>query len=792
MKFSERWLREWVDPPVSTAKLVEQLTLAGLEVDSVAPVAPRFTGVVVAEVREMRPHPEADHLRICTVDPGGELLTIVCGAPNVRPGLRAPLAHIGAELPGTTTPIQCSSVRGINSEGMLCSSVELGLTDDAHGLLELPQDAPLGEDLWTFLDLDDRSIEVDLTPNRGDCLGVAGIAREVGVLTSRAITGPAITSVAAATEDLLALEILAPQACPHYGGRLIRGIDPLAPTPLWMRERLRRSGVRSISAVVDITNYVMLELGQPMHAFDLKRLQGGIRVRWAAEAERLTLLDGQELSLKADTLVIADHGRAIALAGIMGGLDTAVAENTRDVFLESAFFTPEVMAGQARRYRLNTESSYRFERGVDFELQVRALERATQLLLAICGGRPGPMIERRFPGHLPRRDPILLRASRITRLLGIPMAAPEVTERLSRLGMQVEASEGIWHVTPPSFRFDIAIESDLIEELARTLGYERIPSHLPQVRCKIQGKPETRLSLSRLRHALIDRGYHEAVTYSFVDPAIQSRIEPHQEMLSLANPISSEMGVMRTSLWPGLIQAVLYNQNRQCERIRLFEIGLVFTRKDGELYQQGRLGGIAAGPAYPPQWGVTRRAMDFYDLKGDVEALLALLGSPAAYEFKPVKHPALHPGQAAQLEQQGTPFGLMGALHPSVARELGIEGPVFLFQMDLEAATKSELPYFKPLSKFPLVQRDISIVLDQEIPAFQVIQCLRRASPEVLKDLQLFDLYQGEGIDPGKKSIAFRLIFQGTSSTLIEEEVDAIVESLLSRLSRELGANLRS
>ncbi len=792
MKFSERWLREWVDPPVSTAKLVEQLTLAGLEVDSVAPVAPRFTGVVVAEVREVWPHPKASHLKVCTVEVGSALLTIVCGAPNVRPGLRTALACVGAELPGSNAPLQCSTFRGVASQGMLCSGAELGLGEDAQGLLELPEAAPLGLDLWTFLELDDRSIEVDLTPNRGDCSSIAGIAREVGMLTSRPVTGPGVAPVAVATEEVFALEILAPSACPHYAGRLVRSIDPVVQTPLWMRERLRRSGVRSISAVVDITNYVMLELGQPMHAFDLKRLQGGIRVRWAAAGERLTLLDGQELMLQADTLVIADHVRALALAGIMGGLDTAVAENTREVFLESAFFTPEVMAGEARRYRLNTESSYRFERGVDFELQVCALERATQLLLEICGGGPGPVIERRFEEHLPKRDPILLRASRIRRLLGIPMAAAEVTEGLRRLGMQVEASEGMWRVIPPSFRFDIAIEADLIEELARIPGYECIPSHLPRARGKIHSQPETRITLSRFRHALIDRGYHEAITYSFVDPAIQSRIEPHAEMLSLANPISSEMGVMRTSLWPGLIQALLYNQNRQCERVRLFELGLVFTRLEAELSQQSRLGGVVAGPAHPKQWGVARRATDFYDLKGDVEALLALVGPPAAYEFKPTKHPALHPGQAALIERQGTALGLMGALHPSLARELGLEGPVFLFQMDLEAVTRSELPRFQPLSKFPFVQRDISIVLDKAIAASDVIHCLRRAAPEVLKDLQLFDLYQGEGIDPGKKSLALRLIFQGTSSTLIEGDVDVIVESLLLRLSRELGATLRS
>jgi phenylalanyl-tRNA synthetase beta chain len=792
MRFSERWLREWVNPPISTERLVEQLTLAGLEVDSVTPVAPRFSGVVVAKVLEVRP--ATNHLKRCRVDAGrGAPVTVVCGAANVREGLCVALAHVGARLPDRPAPIQCSMVRGVASEGMLLSSAELGLTDAAEALLELPQDAPLGHDLWALLALDDAAIEVDLTPNRGDCLSVAGIAREVGVLNQYPVTGPVIRPVAATIEDTFAVEIGAPAACPHYAGRVIRGIDPSAPTPLWMQERLRRSGVRSISAVVDITNYVMLELGQPMHAFDLEQLRGGIRVRWASEGETLTLLDGQALRVEANTLVIADQARAIALAGIMGGLGTAVTKHTREVFLESAFFSPEAMAGQARRYHLQTESSHRFERGVDFELQARALERATELLTTICGGQPGPVIEHRSAEQLPQRVPILLRASRITRVLGMQIADATVSGQLEQLGMRVESDKTAWRVTPPSFRFDVTIEADLIEELARIAGYDRIPSHLPQRRLKSQHQPETRLSLSRIRQRLVDRGYHEVITYSFVDGAIQARIEPYQAGLMLANPISSELGVMRTSLWPGLIQALHYNQNRQCERIRLFEIGLVFIpREGGDLYQQNRIGGIVAGPAYPQQWGIPSRPVDFFDLKGDVEAMLALTGPSTAYQFEPVEHPALHPGQAAQIQAHGRTLGLMGALHPALIRELSVEGPVFLFQMELEGISQGELPAFRPLSKFPWVRRDISIVLDRDIPASEVIQCLRKDLPEAVKDLQLFDLYEGEGIDFGKKSLALGLIFQGTSSTLIERDIETIVEHLTMRLSHELGAQLRS
>lgn len=792
MKFSEAWLREWVDPPVSTEALVEQLTLAGLEVDSAEPVAPSFTGVVVAEIVEVRPHAQSEHLKICVVSAGAAIpLTVVCGAANVGAGLRAPLARIGAKLPEAGT-IERSVFRGVASDGMLCSAAELGFADGGAGLMELPREAPVGTDLRAFLALDDRSIDVDLTPNRGDCLGVAGIAREVGVRNKIPVSGPRLQPVAASIQDTFPVVILAPSACPHYAGRVVRGIDPRAETPMWMRERLRRSGVRAISAVVDITNYVMLELGQPMHAFDLARLAGAIKVRFAEHGERMRLLDGQELLLGADTLVIADEERAVAVAGIMGGRDTAVTDATRDIFFESAFFAPRAMAGQARRYRLQTESSQRFERGVDFDLQVRAIERATELLLLICGGQPGPVTAHRSEEHLPRRHPILLRASRIKRLLGISIPGDQVTDTLRRLGMRVEASDDTWRVTSPAFRYDVEIEADLIEEVARIGGYDHVPSHVPVTALHMSATPETKVNLSRIRHALVDRGMQEAVTYSFVDPVIQSRLAPETEALILANPIGPDMAAMRTSLWPGLIQALLYNQNYQAARVRLFEIGLVFSRVDGVIEQRGMIGGAAMGFGYPEQWGAARRAADFYDLKGDVEAILALGGRPDSYEFKAGGQAALHPGQSAVITCDGVAIGMLGALYPSLADELGLRQPVFVFQLELEAVTSGRLPSFRPVVKFPTVRRDLSVVVDRQVSASQVMSCIASAAPGLMVDLQLFDVYQGEGVDLGNKSLALGLIFQGSSSTLVDQEIDALVERVLVKLRWELGAKLRS
>ncbi|MGH8563167.1 MAG: phenylalanine--tRNA ligase subunit beta [Gammaproteobacteria bacterium] len=802
MKFSDKWLREWVDPEVPTAALAERLTLAGLEVAGVTPVASLFSGVEVGEIAAVEAHPQGPGLRVCRVfGREGDAHTVVCGAPNARPGLRVAWARAGTTLPGRRV-IGRQAFGAVTSEGMLCSAEELGLEDPSAGILELPTDSPIGAGVWDLLGLDDQSIEVDLTPNRGDCLGIAGIAREIGVLFRRRVTPPAVRPVSAAIPDVLEVRVLALAACPSYVGRIVRGLDARAHTPLWMRERLRRSGVRCLGPIIDVTNYVMLEWGQPMHAFDLARLGAPIEVRHAREGDRITLLDGQELMLTGETVVIADRNGAVAVAGIMGGHDTGVGPNTTDVFLESAFFAPAAVAGKARAYRLQTDSSHRFERGVDFEIQDRAMERATALLIAICGGRPGPIVSKRALEHLPARNAITLRAPRIRRLLGADVPAQEVAEVLSRLGMSVAAEPGasgsaapdagIWRVQPPSFRFDLAIEVDLIEELARVRGYERIPGRPPLGALKMNPRPEAVLDTSRLRQVMCDRGYHEAITYSFVDPVVLGRLMPGVETLQLANPIASDMSVMRPSLWPGLLGALKHNQDRQATRVRLFETGLVFRLVDGKLDQCPRIGGVAFGPCVPEQWSEPRRTLDFFDVKNDVEALLALAGADGgAVEFRPYADPALHPHQSAIVERAGSEVGVVGALQPFAALGLGLQTPVYLFELDLRLLCRRELPSYRPVSRFPLVRRDLSLVVARDTPAAAILECIAAETGEVLQEARVFDLYCGEGLDTAEKSIAIGLIFQGISSTLIDEEVDAFVERVMIRLRQALGARLR-
>ncbi len=805
MKFSDRWLREWVDPGVSPAALADRLTLAGLEVAAVTPVASPFSGVEVAEIKAIEPHPEDRRLRVCAVLGGdGEAHSVVCGAPNARPGLRVAWARAGATL-SEGRAIGRLAFGAVASEGMLCSAEELGIEVASAGILELPTDSPIGAGVWGLLGLDDQAIEVDLTPNRGDCLGIAGIAREIGVLFRRPVTPPAVRPVAPGIAEVLEVRVLAPAACPSYVGRIVRGLDAKAHTPLWMRERLRRSGQRCLGPIVDVTHYVMLEWGQPMHAFDLARLGAPIEVRHARVGECIILLDGQEVALTGEPLVIADRNRAVAVAGIMGGHDTGVGPNTTDVFLESAFFAPAVVAGKARAYRLNTDSAHRFERGVDFEIQALAMERATALLIAICGGRPGPVISKRAPEHLPQRTAITLRSARIRRLLGVDVPAREVAEVLSRLGMSVAAEPagpaasdaGIWRVQPPSFRFDLAIEADLIEELARVRGYERIPARPPLGALRINPRPEAVLDTADLRQVLCDRGYHEAITYSFVDPVNLERLMPGVESLRLANPIASDMSVMRPSLWPGLLGALKHNQDRQVARVRLFEIGLVFHLADGKLDQRPKIGGVAWGSCVPEQWSEPHRTLDFFDVKNDVEALLALAGTDGdAVELRPGPHPALHPHQSAVVLRAGTEVGVMGALQPFAALGLGLQTPVYLFELDLDLLRRRELPVYRPLSRFPLVRRDLSLVVPRDTPAAAVLGCIAGQkdlpdSGEVLQEVRLFDVYCGEGLDTGEKSIAIGLIFQGISSTLIDEEVDAFVEQVLGRLQQALGARLR-
>ncbi len=791
MRVSENWLREWVDPAATSAELVEQLTMAGLEVDGVAPAAPDFSRVVVGQVLEVMPHPDAERLRVCRVNVGAPaLLNIVCGAPNARTGLRAPVALEGAVLPGNTV-IRAAPLRGVDSQGMLCSARELGLSDDAAGLMELPGDSPPGVDLRTLLALEDRVIDIDLTPNRGDCLGMAGVAREVGVLYRCDVRPPPGEPVAPALDATFPVELAAPADCPRYAGRVVRGVDPNAPTPLWMTERLRRAGLRSLGPLIDVTNYVMLELGQPMHAFDLARLEGGIVVRRARPDERLELLNGIEVTLEADVLVIADHARAVAMAGIMGGEGSGCTDATRDVFLESAFFSPTSISGRARRYGLHTDSSPRFERGVDPALQVRAIERATRLLVDIAGGEPGPVTDVTAREQLPAEQAIRLRPERINRLLGVALDPGSVEEILIRLGMAVAKEGDHWLVVPPSFRFDITIEADLIEELGRIHGYTRLPSNRPLARLAIPPAPEGRVALERVRETLVQRGYHEAITYSFVDPASQAVLDPERTPIVLANPIASDLAVMRTTLWPGLLKVLAHNRARQQPRVRLFETGLAFLEGEGEAHQPSRLAGAVWGDVLPEQWGESRRGADFFDLKGDVEAVLGLSGEPDAFAFEAATHPALQPGQSARIRRGENDVGWLGTLHPRVARELGLDDGTLVFELELDQVLDARRPRFAELSRFPAIRRDLAIVVDEDISAEAAAGCIRAQGGELLREVWLFDLYRGPGIPEGHKSLAFGLILQDFYSTLTDTEVDGIITRIVTGLERELGATLR-
>ncbi|HHH46449.1 MAG TPA: phenylalanine--tRNA ligase subunit beta [Thiotrichales bacterium] len=791
MRFSEKWLREWVDPPVSTQELAEQLTLAGLEVDSVEPVAGEFSGVVVGQVLEVQAHPDADKLRVCRVDAGeGEPLQVVCGAPNVRPGMKAPLARVGGRV--GETKIRKAKLRGVESFGMLCSARELGLSEEHAGLLELPADAPVGEDLRVWLGLEgDHVIDVDLTPNRGDCLGIAGIAREVGVLNRCPVRAPEIVELPAETEDALPIEIEDPAGCPRYLGRVIRDVDPQAVTPLWMQEKLRRSGIRSLGPLVDVTNYVMLELGQPMHAFDLARLSGCVRVRRAREGEALELLDGREVRLDPEVLVIADDSGPLALAGIMGGARSGVGDATRDVFLECAFFSPQAIAGRARRFGLQTDSSYRFERGVDPRLQRRAMERATRLLIEICGGRPGPVTERASGDHLPERIPVHLRMPRLIRLLGFEPSRDDVEDILRRLGCELEDLADGWRVTPPSFRFDLGLEADLIEEVGRIHGYAGLPTRLPVAQLDMHPRPETRQTPSRLRDALADLGYSEAITYSFVDPELLQHVDPEHSPLALANPISAEMGVMRTSLWLGLLQAARHNLNRQQERVFIFEIGLNYIRQDNDIKQEKYLGALACGEVAGHQWGVRARRADFFDLKGDLEHLLSLTGREADFSFEPASHPALHPGRAARILDRGRAVGWIGTLHPQLAEMLEIPSDVQLLEIRAEALEQVRLPTFEPLSRFPAIRRDLAVLVEERVPASAIVETVREAAGERLREVFPFDVYQGENIEKGRKSMALGLILQDASRTLTDEDVEQIMQRVVKALRDRLDATIR-
>ena len=791
MKISEKWLREWVSPKLDTKALAHRLTMAGLEVGAVEAVAPKLDKIVIGKIEAITPHPSADKLRLCRVDIGkGKTLDIVCGAANAAVGMRAPVALEGATLPNGMT-IKRAEIRGVVSSGMLCSALELGLAESADGLLPLGNDAKPGTSLTEYLGLDDVSLEVDLTPNRGDCLSVSGLARELAAITGAKMKSPAIKPAKPKHRQRIPVKIEAQQDCPHYVGRVVSGINAQAVTPTWMKEKLRRSGVRSIHPVVDVTNYVMLELGQPMHAFDLSRIRGSIHVRHAGQNESLVLLDGNRLTPKAGSLLIADDAHPLALAGIMGGMDSAVSDTTRDIFLESAWFRPEAISVRAREHGLQTDSSYRFERGVDPVLQRTAMERATALLLAIAGGKPGPLVEQTVKRYLPRIAPVTLRLERIGRLLGLDLPAKEIEDILKRLGMRLKKAGSKWTVTPPSHRFDISREVDLIEEIARIHGYDKLPSRRPRLDMAASPVPESDVGESRLRAGLIDRDYQEVVTYSFVDPGIQTLIDPQLTPARLANPISAEMAVMRTSLWPGLLQVVSYNLNRQQTRVRCFEMGRAFLPRAQGFHEEPMLAGAACGDAMAEQWGVPRRPLDFHDIKADVEALLVLAGIGQGVRFQPGQHPALHPGQAAAILLEDKQIGLVGMLHPAVQSRLGLDRLVALFELKLMALRNGKIPIFREFSRFPAIRRDLAILVEEITPAQAVLDCVRKAAGGLLVNLELFDEYRGKGIDSGRKSLALGLTLQDSSRTLNEDDVERVMTQVMTALETGLGARPR-
>ncbi|MEW5790209.1 MAG: phenylalanine--tRNA ligase subunit beta [Pseudomonadota bacterium] len=787
MRLSQEWLHSWINPGWSARELGERLTMAGLELEALEAAAPAFSGVVVGAVLRVAPHPNADKLRLTWVDAGrGEPLQIVCGAANVAEGLRVPVALPGAVLPGGLS-IRAASVRGESSAGMLCSAQELGLEEKSEGLLILDPDAPVGQDLRTYLALDDEILTLGLTPNRADCLSLRGLAREVAALAGGTPVAPAAAPVAAADLPSLALRVEAPAACPRYCGQRIEGIDSRARTPDWLRERLRRAGLRAIHPVVDVANYVMLELGQPLHAFDAGKLQGGLQVRLARAGEELVLLDGATAALAPDMLVIADEAGPQAVAGIMGGLATAVDGNTRSLFLESAFFAPAALAGRARRLGLHTDASHRFERGVDPELAPAALARAAALIVEICGGRVGPVQVLEHPEHLPARPQILLRRQRLARILGTAIPDADVAGILGALGMAVSVVGEGWQVCPPSSRFDLCIEADLIEEVARIHGYANLPVTLPRAALPVPPAVESGEPVA-LRHLLAGRDYHEVITYSFVSAEWQARIDPECPAIPVRNPISQELGVMRTSLWPGLLQTLHYNLNRQQQRVRIFELGRVFRGEEQPLM----LSGLIAGPRFPLSWANDRQAADFFDVKGDVEALLLELraGEPV---FQAGAHHALHPGQTADIRAGGRWVGRLGTLHPRLLQALDLSQTPVLFELDLQAlrAARAASPCYTGLSRFPMLRRDLALLVPRSVPAAEIAAAIAAAVPSLIREVQLFDRYQGAGIPEDQQSLAFSLLLQSDEKTLDDEAINRAMEAVLMRVRQVCPVTLR-
>lgn len=784
MQFSESWLRNFVNPNIDSDALAHALTMAGLEVEAKWPAAESFGKVVVAQILTAEKHPDADRLQVCKVDAGtGEPLQIVCGAPNARAGLKVACALVGAELPGIS--IKQAKVRGVESFGMLCSAKELGISEEGNGIIELPEDAPLGKDLREYLELDDQIMVLKLTPNRSDCLSIIGIARDVAAITGAELQVPKIASAANVIQDQMKVSVLSPEACPRYTGRMISNVRATAATPDWMVRRLERCGLRSISAIVDITNYVLLEMGQPLHAFDANKLKGGIQVRMAKTGEKITLLNEQTVELQPDMLVIADDHEPVALAGIMGGDETAVNDFTVKIFLESAFFSPSAIIGKARRLGFSSDSSYRFERGVDFANTLNALERATSLILEICGGEAGPVTE--AITQLPERKPVSMRLERLNAVLGIPLAAAQVAKLLDQLGFTHKQSSGAFEVTPPSYRFDINIEEDLIEEIARLHGYDNIPPIAPHADLQMLPVPEGKRDRNWLRDVLAARDYQEVVTYSFVDESWERDLLGNADPIPLKNPIASDMSVMRTSLWGGLLDTLTYNLNRKQERVRIFEIGATYFRDSQGYREVTKISGLAYGAEMPEQWAQSGREIDFFDVKAEVDALTQ---NRAAYV--PAEHPALHPGQTARVMLAGKAIGWLGKLHPKWQQQYELPRGAILFELDAEPLLSRTLPQYQELPKFPPVRRDLALIVDEKVPVQAILDTVRNAKIPLLHSVALFDLYKGKGIAENKKSLAFLVLMQDTQKTLTDEEADEVVARVLDLMARQHGAELRT
>jgi len=792
MLVNEAWLKEFINYSLPTNELTEKLTMAGLEVDSISPAAADFFGVVIGEVISVEPHPNADKLRLCKVTVGEtDPLDIVCGAANVRTGLRIPVATVGAVLPGNFK-IKASKLRGEPSNGMLCSEQELGLVESADGLMELMSDAPIGVHIRDYLKLDDTIIEVDLTPNRADCLSVEGIAREIACFADEPFKSISDPSIEETTQTKQSVSVEAPEDCPRYLGRVIEGLNATAATPVWMQEKLRRCGQRSLGPLVDVTNYVLLELGQPLHAFDLNKIDGELVVRHANNKEKLTLLNDQEVQLSDDILVIADQKQALAMAGIMGGASSSVGDDTTDIFLECAFFSQLAIAGKSRRYGLHTDASHRFERGVDPQLSYRALNRATELLVSIAGGKAGPLTDVSSDASIPKQNAITLRLSQVKRLLGINLESDVVESYLVKLGRNIDkTSAQEWRVTAPSYRFDMAIEADLIEEIARLYGYDKLPESSLNVPAKLELVEECVQPLDRIKDVLVDLGYREAITYSFTDEKILAELTPNEDVYRLKNPISSELSVMRTTLWAGLLKAVESNLKHNEETVKFFETGLKFTLENGVLKQDQMLSIVATGSALPEQWGEQSRKIDFYDIKHAVEAILELNGVLNNFTFKPAKHSALHPGQAAELvNEKDEHVGYVGLLHPVLEKSLDINQAVYMVELKQAMLQLKAIPNFEQITKYPSARRDIALVMDKNLHVNEIIDYIN-SQKGLVNNVVVFDVYEGKGVETGRKSVALGLILQDKSKTLVESEVELYITTILENINNKFNAQIR-